>query len=343
MTHIRQLIRSGELPAHTRLPPIRLLRQLWSTGYFTVQAALSRLSQEGLIVQSTSKGSFVAPTRRSLRSVCLYHQGELDTHREEEFYIRLGMCLYGVLSKRSIMTRTFFDPRPLDQQNKPPLELRNMVKDGEIDAIIATTIPRRKGHWLSKLGVPFAPFMKDSSRSVSIDFEQMAALVVEKAVRENRRVIGLIHTPAPEEKKGGDPDPLLTLVKAHARKNGIRVVCPKKPKGFSLWSWADRGAYACEEILRSKVSVDSLFCFPDPYIHSVTKTLLKHKVSVPDSLLLMSHRNSESALWPPLPVTWLVVKIEDFALGWVKQIEQQIEGTPVEPVMIPVCLEDASN
>ena len=313
-----------------------MLCELWNTNYFTVQAALSRLGAEGLIVQSTSKGSFVAESKRELRRVCLYHERDLRSGWQEDFYTRLSMYLYYVLSERGIVSVPFFDHRPHDEQNTAPPEVRNMVRDGEIDAIIGTSIDRHKTRWLTKLGVPTASLMiKTPSRVIQFDVDQFVALALEEAAKQGHTTVGLIH---PIKRAGTISDPLLYAFKKMAEDKNIRLVVPPKPPAGSS-DWEDMGSYLCEKVLRSKIPVDTIVIYPDSLIYGVAQTLLKHQIAVPNKLQVISHRNFESTFWVPFPVTWLTVKIEDYARGLLKQIDQQIAGVEIEPVKIPVQLE----
>ena len=338
-SYVRELIQKKKLVPQTRLPPIRMLCELWNTNYFTVQAALSRLGAEGLIVQSTSKGSFVAESKRELRRVCLYHERDLASGWQEDFYTRLSMHLYRALSERGIVSVPFFDHRPYNEQNTAPPEVRNMVRDGEIDAIIGTSIDRDKTRWLAKLGVPTASLMiKTPNRVIQFDIDQFVALALEEATRLGHTTVGLIHIPSPIKRTGETADPLLHGFKKMAEEKNIRLVVPKKPPSGNF-GWEDMGSYLCEKVLRSKIPVDTIVIYPDSLIYGVAQTLLKHQIAVPNKLQVISHRNFESTFWVPFPVTWLTVKIEDYARGLLKQIDQQIAGVEMEPIKIPVQLE----
>jgi DNA-binding LacI/PurR family transcriptional regulator/DNA-binding transcriptional regulator YhcF (GntR family) len=336
---VRELIQKKKLVPQTRLPPIRMLCELWNTNYFTVQAALRRLGAEGLIVQSTSKGSFVAESKRELHRVCLYHERNLESNWQEDFYTRLSMSLYFALSERGIISVPFFDHRPQEEQNTAPPEVRAMVRDGEIDAIIGTTINYSKTRWLTKVGVPNASLViRLPHRIINFDMELFVQLTLEEVLKRGHKTVGLIHIPTPIKRTGPSSDPLLYALKKIAEEKNIKVVVPKKPP-MGDFNWEDTGSYLCEKILRSKVPVESIVIYPDSLIYGVAQTLLKHQITVPENLQVISHRNFESSFWVPFPVTWLTVKIEDYARGLLKQIDQQIAGVEMEPINIPVHLE----
>ena len=319
-SHVRHLIQTKKLPEQTRLPPMRLLAEFWNTNYFTVQAALGRLVHEGLIVKSRKIGSFVAPPRRTLRRVCLYHDHNLSPDWSVDFYSRLNVSLYRLLSERGIRVVPFFDQRPASSLHSMPPEVRDMAKDGEIDALIATAIDRCNTGWLKKLDVPVASLMLGEGVN---NAESFARLGIEEAVRCQRKTLGFIHIPGPE-----DGAPLLTALEKIGAQHGVSVVLPRTT-GSQQVPWESLGFQLCEELLQAKDRPGLLFVYPDTLIRGVVTALLKHRVCVPEQITLVSHRNAESSIYAPFPVTWLTVKIEDFARGLLGQIEEQLTGASI--------------
>ena len=315
---------------------MRLLAEFWNTNYFTVQSALSRLVQEGLIVKSPKIGSFIAPPRRVLRRVCLYHDHNLSSDWSVDFYSRLNVILYRLLSERGIRVVPFFDHRPEKLLRTMPAELRDMAKDGEIDALITTAIYPHNTGWLKKLQVPVASTMWDDQRHAIVsNAENFARLAVEEAARCQRQWIGLIHV---AQARDGDPDPMLTALKKAGAEHGISIVLPQA-LSFEKLHWERAGFQLCEEMLRCQSTPGLLFVYPDTLIRGVVTALLQHQVRVPEEMAVVSHRNAESSIYVPFPVTWLTVKIEDFARGLLAQIEQQVAGELPEPFVIEVSAE----
>ncbi|HSI85428.1 MAG: substrate-binding domain-containing protein [Candidatus Methylacidiphilales bacterium] len=337
--HVRTLIEKKKLAPHVRLPPIRTLAELWDTNYFTVQAALSRLVGEGLIVQSPKKGSFVAPPRRALRRACLYHDQNLSEDWQKEFYSLLNITLYRILSIRGVITVPFFDHRPVEKQHTAPVEIRDMARDGEIDAVIATSIAHSALPWLQKLEVPAASLMLPTPQTViRLDYLQMARMAIDEAVLLKRKRMGLIHISMPVKARPSQ-DLLLSELERLGKENGIEILSPTAYEPAPPNHWEQVGADQCDKLLQGGVRPDILFVYPDTYIRGVATSLLRHHIRVPEDVALVSHRNKESSIYLPFPVTWLTVKIEDFAQGLIKQIDRQITGEPQEPVSIPFAIE----
>lgn len=339
--HVRPLIQQGALPTNTRLPPIRILAELWKTNYFTVQAALRRLVGEGLLVQSPKLGTFVAPLKRSFRRACLYHDHDLSFDAQDEFFSRLNIWLYRLLAERGIQTTSFFDHRKRDEIKTIPPEIRQMVRNREIDALIATS-DNDHIDWLTDLDIPHAsPFLDPKYGGVFFDFKILALQAVEEAAKAGRRRLGLVYRPP---RGGGSPKTLLSDLPVEvgkaARERGIEVIVPEGiEEAERLPVLEQAGFHLCEELLRGRVKIDSLFVYPDTYTRGVVSALLKNGVTVPDQIQLISHRNADTMFFTPFPVKWLIVQIEDFAQGLLKQIDFQIAGKKPSPIVVTSQLE----
>jgi DNA-binding LacI/PurR family transcriptional regulator/DNA-binding transcriptional regulator YhcF (GntR family) len=340
--HVRRLIEKEKLAPNTRLPPIRTLADFWGTNYFTVQAALRRLVGEGLLVQSPKKGTFVAPALRRLRRVCLYHDHNLAFSPQEEFTSRLNVWIYRVLSERGLQTVPVFDKRPGEKLHTMPTEVRNLIKDREIDALIASAIQLTNRDWLSQIEVPVAAFLLDESQGgVEINFEQMARLAVREAARLKSRHFGVVYRSPVQKLSSLQGRSFLDLLKRLAAEKGIAVSVPEFPikEADRFRDWQELSHLLTEMLLKKTPRPDALFIFPDSYLQGVTNALLRHDISVPGDIQLIAHRNFESRLYVPFPVTWITVKIEDFARGLLAQIEQKFAGEKPARVIVSCSVE----
>lgn len=66
MTQIKNEIIGGQLAAGTALPSVRVLSAQLKISALTVKKAYDHLEEEGFVVTTHGKGSFVAPTDRNL-------------------------------------------------------------------------------------------------------------------------------------------------------------------------------------------------------------------------------------------------------------------------------------
>jgi DNA-binding LacI/PurR family transcriptional regulator len=341
--HVKRLIETGKLAPGARLPPIRTLAALWNTNYFTVQAALRRVFAEGLLVQSPKLGTFVAEGARGFRRVCLYHDHNLSFSTQEEFYSKLNIWLYRILAERGIQITTYFDHREKSQMATAPRDIRELVRERRIDAIIASALSRENADWLTKLGIPYASHIfAPKHGGILLDYEGLAKRAIDEAVRAGKKHIGLIYRPH-QRKADKDSQPVWDLrswIEQAAQAAGLRVTIPEASgKAVSISSFEAAGYYLCELLLAAKDRPDALIIYPDVYTRGVVSALLKHRIEVPRDMLVVSHRNAESSFFAPFPVTWLTVKIEDFALGLIRQVESQIAGNQPDSVIIPVEVE----
>ena len=323
-THVRTLIRQKKLPPESRLPPIRLLAELWDTNYFTVQAALRRVVGEGLLIQSPKLGTFVAGAARTFQRACLYHDHDLSSKSQENFFSQLNITLYRLLAERGIQTTTHFDHRQRSEIHTAPPEVRDMVREHRIDAIIATGIRPENSEWLTKLGIPFAAHSLDRKHGgITLDFEHFAHGVIEAASKAGKRRLGVIVRQTVRKEDAG----FLEVIEREAPKAGIEILFPRSTEeAVHRPSLEEAGFQLCEELLTLKNPPDALMVFPDVYTRGVVSSLLKRSIRVPEDVLVLSHRNTEAAFFTPIPVTWFDVRIEDFARGLLKQIDTQVAG-----------------
>jgi DNA-binding GntR family transcriptional regulator len=59
--HVTRCIGTGELSPGEKLPGGRWLAEDWEVGYSTVMKAMGYLIEEGILVTTPGKGTFVAP------------------------------------------------------------------------------------------------------------------------------------------------------------------------------------------------------------------------------------------------------------------------------------------
>ncbi len=153
---------------------------------------------------------------------------------------------------------------PPEKQHTAPVEIRNMVKDGEVDAIITSRIASSNTRWLTKLGVPYATLMiKEPPRDIEIDVDQFAFLGIEEAIRSGRKAIGpLVQLPVPIKRKSKMGDALLAAFEKVAARKGVTLVLPKRVYFTPDQTWEEKGSILCEKVLRSKVPVDLIIVYP---------------------------------------------------------------------------------
>jgi len=74
--HIKSLIASGAIKAGDRIPPEERLAKEWNLNRLTVNKAINRLVEEGLLYRNRGQGTFVTPYKQKIMrtlAVVLYH------------------------------------------------------------------------------------------------------------------------------------------------------------------------------------------------------------------------------------------------------------------------------
>jgi len=341
--HVRQLIGTEVLKPGVRVPPIRALAEAWDTNYFTVQSALRALVKEGLLVQSPRLGTFVSEKKRSLKRVCLYHGQDLKLQGGSEFGGRLHLLVYRMLAAKGIQTVSYFDHRPMAERSVMPDEIHELIKDRQVDAVIATT---HHEAWLDALDLPAASLEKtQASGGVNWDVDSFVRLAMQAIRQAGARRVCVINRvsrgrAAEEADSGRDMKPLL---EAEVRKAGAEVVrVPDLDAAARAASMEEQGFLLGEKIVGLESRPDALVIFPDTYTRGLVSALLKHGVAVPAEMLVVSHRNHEMPFFTPFPVTWLTVSIEDYASALLARIEAQIDGRPEVIAALPIMQEGAA-
>lgn len=328
-SQVRRLVETKQLAPHTRLPPIRTIAELWDTNYFTVQAGIRKVVSAGLLVQSPKLGTFVGDGKRVFRKACIYHDHDLSFEAHEEFFSKLNLSVYRLLAERGIQVTTYFDHRSADEMASPPKELRDMIRENQIDAIIASGIKPGNSAWLTRLGIPFAAItLPKKSGGILLDYPDLANKAVDTAADAGRKRMGVIlrkQDPRAQTDRRRSTD-LMYWIETAAARRGIELVVPELERQEGPASFESVGYHSCEALLTQQSRVDALFVFPDVYTRGAVSALLKHDVEVPKDMLLISHQNAEASFFTPFPVTWLQVKIESFAKGLMSQIDLQFAG-----------------
>ncbi len=337
--HLRDLIHRKKLLPRTRIPPLRMLADLWQTNYRTVQIAVTKLATEGLIVRSPMKGTFVSSPRQALRHVCIYLAAPRLS--KETFHAQLNMALFSELSRKGVAVTTFFDHRSERKLNEPPPEVLDMVRRGDVNALIASSIYPKNTAWLLKMGIPTASIsFQSEKRSIEIDFVDFARKAVAEAQRMGASSMGLLHCLS-REVASRNPMPVqlyFELEKAAAEK-GIRLAEADPGPMPARAEWEQRGRLVWESLLKQGPLPEVLVVYPDSIVPGVTHGLLQHQIQVPRDVSLISHRNLEVPLNLPFPVTWFTVRIRDFAQALIRQIEDQIAGKELKATKLKVSIE----
>ena len=350
---LRGLILRKELKPDEKLPTLHELADCWRTNYFTVQSAITPLVRGGLVVRKPRLGSFVAASGGELEALGMYHDHTLAANPENLFSSSLHAALYGHMGAHGISCLAWFDTRVKEDRHDPLPALRRAIRDHIVQGIIGTAVSQESVPWLLKLGVPvaFVSEKADLPCSVGLDFRGMIRLAVGRLAAQGCRRIGLVtHTPK-QVTDGRDgtltPPPFHRAFRAEVEQAGLVyderwIVAPEVdcPSGLLEHYGYDAFLQFWQE---TESHPDGLFVYPDVVGRGLFHAIREIDVQVPAQLKLVVHRNLEFDIVAPVPVTWVVVSIHDFAAALMSVIERQRAGETPDRILVPVRLEESGG
>jgi DNA-binding LacI/PurR family transcriptional regulator len=323
---LRERIVSGDLPAGTRIPPIRELASRWKTNYFTVQSGLAPLANEGLISSQPRSGTFVTGPTATLSSVGLYFGVNFWNSDADSFYSALFGILCEQLNQRNIKTRLWIDHRPSGKQNTPWPDLQKAVENREVQGVIATMVTGIDVEWLQNLPVPICLAWEASHpATVCNDKRHLIVTALERFQKCGCKSVGLISS---------SPS-LADIFSTEATNYQLQTA--------ESWIQVLRNSEVCEEagsrmfkqLWAQDHHPDALLVFPDVLARGVMIAMLEAHLEIPKDLRVIFHMNAELAFYCPFPVDWVVTRATRIASAAIESIENQIAGSRAKMVTIP--------
>jgi DNA-binding LacI/PurR family transcriptional regulator len=338
---LRGKITGGALPNGARLQSLQAFAARHRTSVFTIQRALRLLIDEGLVEARRGSGTFVAARESSIHNVGIYFCRDFLHSSGLDFYRILYLLLLEKLSGRKVNSQILVDTRGKSEQGKPPADLLKKISRGEIRSLIVGMANPQEISWMEKLGIPLAINCPEQTPyRVGMDSDQMIGLGLAELKGMGCRSIGAILPVMPnnrEDMRKGIPHERQRLFRSfidRASDLGLEVndswmQLPKQdlePDQLETYGYRQ-----FLNLWKHNKRPDGLFIYPDSIALGCLMAILQEKVSVPGELKLVVHRNAEISIPCPLPVTWVVSKVEDLALSL---IERQIAGQNPEPTYV---------
>lgn len=339
---LRESILSGKLAYGARLPSVYSLAEKYGTSVFTIQNALAPLVQDGLLESTRRRGTFVRCRPNELRSVGVYFGRDFWAGPEMAFYRELDRWLSREFAADKVRKTLWIDSRKDSMQTEPLPDLLSAVKKGEIQGLIVASVNSTDVVWLQELGIPLAmlssypvPFR------VGYESESMMKQSIIELKRLGCRTAGLICS-RPADAHSEDVLAMFRgFVDAGAdagleiRNEWIRTpVREMADKDFQHF-----GYRAFQEIWSLPQRPDGLVVHPDTIVIGVITAVLQLGVRTPDELKLVLHRNEGIDILCPFPASWLVASVRQTALALIEQLQRQISGKSVSPLILPLALE----
>jgi len=351
--HVREMIVQGALPAGAKLPSTKELATKWSVPAATVQAALTHLVKEGLLIRIRKKGTFVLDRNRRLERVGVYYDTSVWLPETNSFKRAIHVELLKLCESKGLKLEAFFDSRKPALRTTPLGDVLQAVESRQIQALIATDVAVDEATWIGKLPIPTAVFVEaQHPTKVDLDFEQFIALGLEKLKEAGCRSVGIISLRGPWKPSLGTEEvgklPSFTetfskLCREHdilTSDHWIRTAeafvegkAPQEEFGYSQFI----------QIWNRALRPDGLIVYPNSCSVGVITGVLEKRVDIPRQLKLVLHKHREIDYLCPIPVTFLYSSTSAIANALLQQIVRQFRGESISKVIIPFASESESR
>lgn len=320
LLYFEQQIFSGVLAPGTRIEPTTELAKKFGVNPETVQIALKKLMERGLLDRRRGVGTFV---RKGIpgRKVAIVFGEENFTILDRTFYNRLMQRLMKRLTEQGWDFRHFIATEA-PERDATFHELETQIADGEIRAVIEFCSNDLIRGWLSnQCPVPY------SLCALRADLPDMAARSLRYLYRMGRTrpvlLLGSekectskeIHKAAEQAAKdaGQDPQKLVFRKADSTQRGGYQETC---------------------KLLQEGAAFDSLIVFFDSACRGVLYALLEKGIRIPQDVALITHANKGIEIFSHLPLTRMEVDPDTFATELIREITMKMAGEPYTPLPV---------
>lgn len=341
--HIREQISNGSLTVGTRLPSSEELARSMGTSVFTIQRALSKLCQDGLLDRKSKVGTFVRDTRKSLTSAGIYLGHDFQGDEHASYQRLLYRLVIEKLVQGDVKMHHWSDFRPPWEQVDLPPVMRQSVNRGEVQAVFAFKggdSPVKK--WAANLTLP-AVYPTGNGGAVKAcvhpDMDQMLQAGLQSLKEQGCRTVGLISTLEKPYPNASSADmrvgfyrrfiDTLKELGMETRNEWMRVAQKFEPQQMQF------GYQQAQSLCSQPQLPDGLFVFTDTAAMGVVTALLARGIAVPSRMKLALHVNEGISYPCPFPVTQMVNRVGIIADALIEMVEKQLRGEPFDTVHIP--------
>lgn len=342
---LRQQVQSGALAAGARLPTTQALARRWGVTVTVIQAALSPLVREGLLLRRPRVGTVVRERSPTLTRVGLYRISDPTREGADHFSRRLAAVTAAQLGTRGIATELFTDLRPEDQRTAPWDHLMQAIRTGRIDAVIGCESEARVHPWLAHLAVPSVIYGAPGlPNGMSHDTGQFGREAIACLAARGCRSAGLVSVfPSGKIEQDGSAslsNDLYDEFMAAAAAAGIATspawICTPPKDVFMPETRAERFGYdGIRAMWAAPKRPQGLVVFTDLAARGVIMGLLSCLSDDQPKPHLVLHRNSELGLFCPLPADYLDVSLSELAATLIDRLERQRQGETLSWVQVP--------
>lgn len=335
---IRTRILNGDLPAGTRLPSTATLAKELGASVFTIQRALAKLTQEGLLDRKPRQATWIRGEQKKLTSVAAYFSDTLQM-TDSSFPQVLWFEIKRQLALEGIRIKHWIETRPLEEIIEPPRDMMKSIRAGEIQAIIAPHGVRETLAMIKHMQIPFSALTTDTREpsGVAGDQNSFLKLGLAQLKKQGCRSVGAITNfrLIPEAPYSQSTQFYQSLMEA-AGAVGLEVrnewIYLPEVSPRDLIQYGYRQFHA---LWNRQSKPDGLLVFPDKAAMGVVTAILERRVEVPKELKLAVHMNDLLPYPCPLAASLLVSRVEHFAQALITQIKRQIDKEQPQPISIP--------
>ena len=335
---LRQEILRGKFTPGARLPTASELAEVWGVSSFTVHNALVSLVKEGLLFRRPGAGTFVAEELRKLTCVAVYFGRNLSMAPATVVYHHLHHALCKKLGDQEIAVQAFIDSRPEASQTEPYEPLVRAIENNEVQGLICLYFNQFDIVGLKKLPIPTVFYSRlKIPNTVTFDIRQFFDLSLQQLRSQGCRSVGLISA-CPSSKDGVNYAPFSSEFLTLAPRYGfeIRDEWIHAPQTDLLSEQMEQFGYdRFQKLWSGSHRPDGLIVWPDVLARGVAWAIREDRVSVPEELRVVFHRNEKLSFLCPFPASWMELSMNDTADALIQQIQRQFDGKQAEPITIP--------
>ncbi len=325
--HFEGRIFDGSLQPGSRIPPTVELAKDFNVNPETVQTALKRLMDRGLVERRRGAGTFVRKGVKGKTAAIVFGENNF-TRIDRAFFNILLKCLMRRLPAAGWNFRHFITTEK-PEADAAFHELEKGVEDGSIRAVIEFCSNEMIKEWLLKhSGIP------SSTKASYVDFQNIFAQALEHLLKLGRKDIAAILI---EDNERVAPQSDFEEIAARVLGAGSAA----KIRFISADSKQQDGYAAAMSLLSSsEPRPDAIISLCDSSTRGILFALLEKGVRIPQDMALITHSNKGVEIFSHIPLSRLEVDPDKVALAMIEEIMCKIEGkpynqTPVRAALVP--------
>jgi DNA-binding LacI/PurR family transcriptional regulator len=289
-------IRTRQLLPHASVQGAVELAEQLGISHLTVRQSYRRLAEQGLIYSIRGKGTFVA-AQKSQKMLAVAVSAEFfRSATSSGVYAAIAQTLHRLATEAGQPLKLLVCTTPYCQQVRGELDDHDLAQldDIELTGLFASgmllpkdviaRITRRGAHIVA------VPNPVDGlEHYVNVDEQSMISLPVQYLRSRGIEHPGVIYLDLedhPNRKRQ-----LMSVLAEHGYD-----LDPSQVVGVSHTSVA-AGQLAADHLLRTHPKIDGLICYDDLLAQGVCASCYRHRVNVPDDLLIVAHANKN--ITPP--------------------------------------------